>query len=408
MTGGIEQVLQEVDERILTRFERMRCAPTSQAMWVHRIDTAVDVLVDEGVDYDSWTALEEHLSELLNEKLPDDGSQVLWRMNMMTYKGTETIIFFRWHHTIGDGMAIGELLGLGFVFSVCCCTQCKISLASLDDSIDFSKRPTLSSWTLEHLWLLVWVIVGAFFVLIRWTWLKFTFPRQPRAFKVRLTGQKRLAVSQEPIVSMETLRRARTLGTVNDIVLTAVNRGLARCCDGDVTNLACAIPQNIRWSLEPRPILQNGVGSMSLFLPVIKEEESFAVSVRRMASATRFIKKLPEAYVVGSIMQLSNYLSRAYARKLFSSMSALMSIMCSNVVGHPVPLRLFGGKKCKLLMGFVPAPNGIPVGIGILSYAGGLYLSVNCDVAFTLRTPRQLLECIESELRDNLQSLNNT
>lgn len=380
-----------MDESVLCNFDRMRSAPRAGAdddgVWVPVMQCSAEVIKECRREFVSWEAVEEHLSDLLNDSILFDGTQVLWRMDMLTFHG-QTILFFRWHHAIGDGMAVGEML------------------ASLDKTVDFNARPSLPAWSLEHVWLLLWVAMGAILVLLRWTWCKLRFPPQPRWFKVRLTGKKKIACSEKPVVGMDALKKARHLGTVNDIVLTAVNRGLARACGASkeekgTTHLACAIPQNIRWTVEKRAILQNGVGSMSLFLPSVLASEPFAKSVERTASATSYMKRLPEAYVVGLIMRISNWLPRVWARKLFSSMSALMSLMVSNVVGHPSPLKIFGA-SCTLMMGFVPAPNGIAVGIGILSYSNGLYLSVNCDCGFTAASPRVLLEAIEEELRSNL------
>ncbi len=139
---------------------------------------------------------------------------------------------------------------------------------------------------------------------------------------------------------------------------------------------------------------------MSLFFPRLSPNESFTESCVNMSSATSLLKRLPEPYVTAFMMVVSNALPLTLHRGLFNFMSSKVKLAVSNVVGSTHELKIFGATAL-LMMGFVPPPNNVPCTVGVLSYAGGVYLSVTTDTAFSI-PPRRLLNAIVRELQANL------
>lgn len=81
---------------------------------------------------------------------------------------------------------------------------------------------------------------------------------------------------------------------------------------------------------------------------------------------------------------------------LASSGNARTSVIVSNVRGPPSELHV-GNDALSSLIGFLPAPAGCALGIGIGSYSGSLTLSVASDRALLGAASEEFLELMLSE-----------
>lgn len=215
------------------------------------------------------------------------------------------MLFFRWHHIIGDGAALGQVW------------------ASMADNFDFDTevpRVTWSQWF--RLW--AWILGLWWIVVLRWFYMFLAYPKQATPFEPQapptpsttLVKKQRLALSQSAVVEMDSFhvkRHGGGGGTVNDIILTAVNRAIASLTGEYDKSLAMGMAVNIRFRRDDTPVLRNLIGSMSLFLPCVNpHKEPFDKTLLAVSAATQSIKRLPEAYVAATTLILSNFFPGNY------------------------------------------------------------------------------------------------
>lgn len=364
--------------------------------WVPLIESS-DAVVEEGQeDFDAWEDVERHASALHSRRMEEFGA-VLWRVHLFKYKGN-SVLFFRWHHIVGDGASLGAVW------------------FGMADNVSYESEVPHVSWSQwARLWL--WIALTWWLVVLRWLWMFAAYPVQPGPFKreaadasdakkqpLHFVKKQRLALSHERVVPLSVFKeQGRRAGTVNDYMLAAVNRAIASLTGEYDKSLAMAMAVNIRLHRDEKPVLRNLIGSMSLFLPPVNPEvESFEKSAKKVSAVTQTVKSLPEAYVGALTLMLTNLVPVSWAQWLFFTMSSRARLVLSNVVGAKQRLQLFGGEAL-MMMGFVPPPSKTPCAIGVLSYAGGIFVSVACSPSFTIE-PRVLVDAIERELRTNLLS----
>jgi hypothetical protein len=253
---------------------------------------------------------------------------------------------------------------------------------------DFPKVEFDSGITVKTLlkvaFFLLW---GTLLVFLRWMWMSIFFQKQPRLFskQKQLSGEKQVAISPNGICSIESLKKLGKNGhghaTVNDVVLAAIAKGMQAFTDEEDCGLAIAVPVNIRLSNLHVLELKNIFGSMSLFLPMGKRGDSFQKTLQNVAKETRIAKMLPEAFVGFFLLMLTNMLLPvSWARNLFDFLASKISASISNVKGQEKQIH-FKGVLCEGMIGIVPPPNGVPLGIAIISYGPDLYLSIATDRA---------------------------
>ncbi len=116
---------------------------------------------------------------------------------------------------IGDGASIGELW------------------ASLSTNIEPSQRNTADVTFASQLYLLLWVLAWTWLVLLRWAWMTVTYAHQPATFMLdKLHGARRLAVTTQPVVSIEAFKKNRECMCFGvRVVVSLCVRGLSRVYD---------------------------------------------------------------------------------------------------------------------------------------------------------------------------------
>ena len=82
-------------------------------------------------------------------------------------------------------------------------------------------------------------------------------------------------------------------------------------------------------------------------------------------------------------------------RKVFDTLASKVKMSFSNVKGTDKQLSILG-VPCTLMCGVVPPPNGVGIGIAVVSYGSELIMSVATDEAI-LKEPRKLMALIVAE-----------
>lgn len=347
LDGAVEHdAVQAAWAELMSRHMRLRCAPVD-GRWVES-GARADQLVLRAPPLRDWLEVEAWMSALQSHELPTRCGLPLWRLYVARLEDTRTALFLRCHHVLGDGLALGQLW------------------QSLADPADVVVPPAaLDGWTV-HARLAAWVVLLSWLVLLRWMWLfvVHAFRPQPAPFRVPPSGAKRLAVTRDPLPVAQ-LDALRQHGTLNDVVLAAVARALASLRGDHRSRLAAAMPVNIRLRPDSQVVLRNLFGSIAFHLPRVSPDEPLPATVHRMARITAPLKRLPEPYIAAIMLSLTALLPLPLALTLLGSLTSRVSLLVSNVRGPPNQLRIWG-HPVQLMMGFVPPPTGVPLGIGVL------------------------------------------
>jgi WS/DGAT/MGAT family acyltransferase len=207
--------------------------------------------------------------------------------------------------------------------------------------------------------------------------------RQPRTSLTRPLGAaRRLAVLGVPLEPVRAVAHACG-GTVNDAVLAAVAGGLrvvlaARGEDTGVT-LRASVPVSLRppgRHDDRRPGaagLGNRVGLMLAPLPL--DEPDPLRRLERIAVATRVAKV--DARRAGPLAVATSTLAVRLAMPLLRR-QRLVSLFVTNVPGPAEPLTLAGATLLEAYPA-TPLAGNVTLGVGVLSYAGVLGISLVTD-----------------------------
>jgi diacylglycerol O-acyltransferase / wax synthase len=159
---------------------------------------------------------------------------------------------------------------------------------------------------------------------------------------------------------------------VNDVVLAAVAGGARRLLEsrGELNpdlEIHVAVPASIR---QPGETGGNRVGIRIIPVPV--GEPDPIRRLRAIATRTAAQRGRPPYQPNGRFLQ------RWMVRTMFHQ--RLINIVVSNVVGPPVPL-YFARARVHEVFQLSVLQGNLGLGVGVLSYAGGLYLDIAADVA---------------------------
>ena len=292
--------------------------------------------------------MEECISRLHSRPLPHD--QPLWGIYLINGYQDRQIVFWRFHHALGDGVSWSAA-----------------TVALLTDKIDVEL---VSATLFQRLVVLLWVWWGWAFVLLRWLRMAIWYPPQSKLVThgKPLSGQRHVAL--DAVCSVE---RAKAIGrpcgaTVNDVMMAALARAVSNLNGGEESWLATAVPVNLRLSTLHVLELANVFGSISMFLP-ISSKGALADTVRLVKKETAAAKRFPEAHVgyVFLIIASAIFPTRL-TRFIFDALSSKVKLSFSNVKGIDEKLTFFDGVECSLMAGIVPPPNGVGIGVGVVSF----------------------------------------
>ncbi len=292
-------------------------------------------------------------------------------------------VFIKLHHAVADGAAGVALLGL---------------LLSPESATDPSQRPrwlpagapATADLLRDNVWRLARRLGEAVSALahpvrtvarVREVWPAIREvlggeSRSPRTSLNRPIGRgRRMALVRHSLADTKDV--AHTAGaTVNDVALAAVAGGLrevlvARGEPVDGLVLRIAVPV----SLHRRPRAAHGNLDAPMAVPVPVGERDAAVRLRIIAadSVLRRARTRPQVF--------AGLLSSRPAQRLilrFMRRQRLVNAYVANVPGPTEPLRLVGATLLELFA-LVPITANVTLGVGVISYAGQLNLTIVAD-----------------------------
>jgi diacylglycerol O-acyltransferase / wax synthase len=204
-------------------------------------------------------------------------------------------------------------------------------------------------------------------------------------FNKPCTGERKFCWAEFDIADVQAIRQGAG-GTVNDVILAVLTRALARYVKlhgQSVVNRFVRIvcPVNLRHANE-----NEGLGNLISFLPVALPMDAHG-PVRMLQAVTRrteALKKTGAARLVGLaakwLAATPPPLQALFWRNIPEVILPvpLLNIICTNVVGPPIPLYAVGRR---MLACYPQVPTGWDLGVGcaVSSYDGKLFFGLIAD-----------------------------
>jgi diacylglycerol O-acyltransferase / wax synthase len=422
---SIDEVKQLLAERLLI-FERFR-----QKI---EMDGAPTWVTDERFDIDAHVhraglpppgdkrTLEEFVGDLMSTPL--DLSKPPWQMHLVEDYDGATVLVARLHHTIGDGIALVQVL-----LSLTDEHFAQLDLAAIPTYGKAVEEPSLAesllrpvSKTVAGLGRAAGSVVGGTFGLVRnpgkvldmlkegmsmgaaASRIALLATDSPTRFKGEVGVTKRVAWSGAiPLADVKSVCEA-TGAKVNDVLLSSVAGGLRRYLlavgeDVDGVEVGSAIPVNIR-PLARAFDLGNKFGLVFLFLPLgIGDARE---RLREVQQRMEMIKASAEPAVAYAILQAIGAGPALLHREVVDLLSSRTSAVMTNVPGPQEQLHMLG-RPLSHLMFWVPRAGTVGLGVSIISYNGTVRLGVATDARLT-PDPQAIVRGLHEEF-DTLKAL---
>ncbi len=414
-----ERIREVLSRRLLMvpRFrDRVVPAAGGHAWEVAEVDIAAHVpetTIETGTDD---LGLEAHVSMRMSEPL--DPSRPLWSCEVIQGHPRGTVMLWRIHHCIGDGIALmmvmlaltdrdpdvdaweaalagdrefGNPLVSLFTDRTLTPEDAKDHVAQfMPEAVTLLTRPAEIIQRLPP-WQLGIASSGSLAYL-------FGLPPDRRTpFKGPLAVEKKVAWSKAiPVADVAAMRKSMG-GTVNDLITTAVAGGLGRYLVGagfrSNLDIRAVVPVSLR-PLERLAELGNEFGLVFLSLPLGIDDPR-----ARLAELQRRMKKLKSSaqpivalWFLRQIGKLPQLGQDGILRLFGMKGTAVMT----NVPG-PRERLSFAGAQIRDILFWVPQSGRLGMGISILSYAGNVRLGLATDAGL-IPDPQRIIDGFEAEL----------
>lgn len=338
---------------------------------------------------------EEQLLEAVERlrRRPFDQARPLWELWLMPGLQDQQVgLFIKLHHAVADGSAAVNLLGL--LLGPAATPRAPGTTAGATAGASMADEPALTRLNaadlrrdnlrrgMHGLATTASALMHPVRTLNRarsmWPAVRevMTERRAPRTSLNRPIGvERRLALVRHSLAA--TKDAAHVAGaTVNDVILAAVAGGLREALQArgervDGLVLRVSVPV----SLHRRPDAARGNldGPMAVPVPVGEPDAARRLRLIAAETAARRVRARPRVFVgvLGS-RRVQRVLMR-YMRH-----QRMVNAYVANVVGPPKPLMLAGARLLEVFP-MVPITANLTLGIGVLSYAGQLNLTVVAD-----------------------------
>lgn len=336
-------------------------------------------------------ALQDLVSRYLSTSL--DPEHPRWAYHVVEGFGGGTALICRFHHSIGDGIALMMvLLSLADQSPEATADDNPFGAIFRDGPLDLeSVRQRTAEVMPEGLKLMtrpveIWRRIRP---LVRGAASTAAFGR----IAMRLNDRRTLFRNQVGVPKRAAwseaveLSRIRTVGkslgaTINDVLTAAVAGGLRRYLlhrehPRGAVDFRATVPVNIR-PLEEMAALGNQFGLVYLSLPVgVADPLDRLTEVQRRMGR---LKRSAEPFVAFRILSLIGRLSDGMQRQLVRLFAAKASAVMTNVPG-PRQTLYVAGSPLRDIFFWVPQSARLSMGISILSYDGNVRLGIATDEA---------------------------
>jgi diacylglycerol O-acyltransferase / wax synthase len=395
-----------VEERILARHPvfRQRAVrsrlPATMPRWED--DPAFDL--DHHLRVEALPAPGDH-AELerrcsAERSVPLDPDRPLWAATVHTgYRRTGTAVHIRIHHSLGDGLALMQLL-------LTLADEFDPDLVPLADEprrrdqlVRFAGRSVATATGLAlHPFRSPAMVRDAVDTLV-WGRRLLLPTRAPRSlFQGVPDGRKRMVWSPDglPVASLIAASRARGV-SVNDLLLAVMAGGMHRYLaerDALVDEVLVVVPINLRQLGEPLPRrVGNRIGLLPVLLPVGRadhEERVQLIRARTMTLKTSRAPALSHHLMVGTTL-----LTPGVEHAIHRMNQRYGTGVVTNVIGPDMVLHV-AGSRVSGVIGWGGVTGRLNLTAGFISLGGRVFCGIVSDEAIT-PDPEALLTHVEAE-----------
>ncbi len=370
------------------------------------------------------TELQEMVSDMM--AAPLDPYKPLWQVHLIENFGNGSVVLFRIHHCIADGIAL--------IYVLLAAADSEANAAWPEDLP--KKRKKVSSF--DFGWPMAGVIrgvqkardtvqklgekvreelKGSVLDLDRLmetarkgghvsadvsgvlTKLLFMPPDPKTAFKGRLGTRKNAAWTDPiPLGKVKAVGRSFKGATINDVLISTVTGAMRRYLRSrnypvNTLDLNVLVPINIR---KPGTEVELGNKFSLIFLTLPVYIEDAVLRLNEVKRRMDDLKKAPDAMVNFGLLSTVGFMPPKIAKRLARYFSNKASGILTNVPGPREPL-YFAGSKIKNIMFWVPRAGDVGLGVSILSYNGNVCVGIATDEGL-MPDGEALLEGFEDEL----------
>lgn len=374
-------------QRVVVHTPRMQSSITNflgtvfmKKLPIDEIKDCIQVLDEKEHSIHTMNDVGDFLAREVNECIPHNTPQ--WRMWIYeNYNETESVLMFKEHHVLADGIGILEIIML------------ITDEFQKDAMVDF--RPT--TW-FKQMFL---YCVSPFFLLF---YLIPILCKSKDKFSItdsKLSGEKKFAIGKR--FSIRDMKRsAKDIGvSLNDMCSAALSLGLTdyfRAIGEDREGpITAVIPVNLRTTRPDRPediVLQN---NFIIVLLKFMIGETLENELRRISSEMKKAKKSMKPLATMYIQQLiMRFLPLFITRPLLDFTSSKSSLAFSNVPGFRKDL-MVNGRRANNMLFFTPTLGTVGLGISMLSHVDHFRIGVGAD-KLCVDNVDLLLEKIENNI----------
>ena len=303
----------------------------------------------------------------------------------------ETILAFRIHHSLCDGVSIAAAVGDLADEAV------QLKLNVMEELKLREKRYQGYFFAMSFLTTLLsipWFLVACLYSLLLQAWKMISSSRNPfDPVLVSSSAPVKRSVDWKPIASIEEMKKvAKSTSqktTINDIACAMVSYAVQKQLEehSKTHNGMIIVPQKVNITipvhltggiLRPGESLGNKIGGFVCTIP-INNHKSARDRLRAITRILRREKLLPSPMISWYLARIfTNYLPIHFSRWALRQFSANSCAVVSNVRGFPIPIHWLG-RQVKFICAFLPLPPGVPIGCVVSSYAGDMSFGLNCD-----------------------------
>ncbi|GMH60792.1 hypothetical protein TrRE_jg2708 [Triparma retinervis] len=299
------------------------------------------------------------------------------RSALSSGRATETLVLLKASHALGDGASLGAVLG-----------ELADEAPDLRERVKKEmkkrrggrRRRSLLERVVGHLKKLIWMVRGIAMIAkqqFRMLCFNNRNPFTPLLQTSLPPGSQRRSLGWTSSISLsDALLTSRSLGcSLNDLFVACISKAVDRqirahadsgaipCDQERGGRVRCVIPVHLYGGiLLPGQGIGNRIGAVSAEI-----EEKLKI-----------IKDAPSALVSYGLAKIVSSLPPPLARRLLNLAISGSCVAISNVRGPPSSLHVLG-RTVEQVVGFVPPPPTVPIGVAVMSYDGTITLTVNGD-----------------------------
>lgn len=312
----------------------------------------------------------------------------------------ETVVLFRSHHCIADGVSLGAALAD-------LADEAKelqdMIVAQMRDYRRKNKPKNLLDKIKKFLMKFCWLFFGSIQSVFYQIYLSLV---SSNPFDFLLKDEEDLENAEAkrnvswcdaaPVKeAQQVAKKLYKKATINDVFVTCISRAIQKQLNQHHLKISpspqktdkinIVVPVHLTGGiLLPGTSMGNRIGAFVARVPLDSDSSSdsslpLQKHLMNVSQTLGFLKRSPTPLISYFMAKAaSDYLPVSITQHLFRNANQNAVVVVSNVRGPEKELH-WNGRSIKKMGGFVPLPPGIPIGITVFSYSGMVGLAVNAD-----------------------------